>query len=428
MTKVLTMRLIPALMMAGFAGVASASGFQLMEQNASGLGNAFAGAGAVTENASVMFYNAAGIGFLPAGKSLSFGGNYINLSAKFHNTGSTAPTGQALGGEGGNAGGGALVPNGYFAMSINPQWSVGVGLGAPFGLKTEYSNDWMGREQGVTSDIKTVNLNPTVAYKPIDSLSVGVGLNYQRIDAKLTSMANVFAATSGALSGEVLNSIEGDDTGWGWNAGILWKVSPATRVGFSYRSTVKYHLTGTRQSAATASGALNSALNGNIYADIKLPDTASLSVHQVLSDKWEMMGDATWTGWTSMQDLTIYRAETNAIHVQNLYNWKNSWRIGLGGKYHYSDSVKLKFGVAYDNTPIPDERRAVRLPDESRIWLSFGTQYLPSKTSAIDLGLSYLFIKDPKISSNGDSTYKGTVVGDYSSNVWILGAQYSMSF
>ena len=139
----------------------------------------------------------------------------------------------------------------------------------------------------------------------------------------------------------------------------------ATRVGFSYRSTVRsiIRLVLT-ESAATASGALNSALNGNIYADIKLPDTASLSVHQVLSDKWEMMGDATWTGWTSMQDLTIYRAETNAIHVQNLYNWKNSWRIGLGGKYHYSDSVKLKFGVAYDNTPIPDERRAVRLPDE----------------------------------------------------------------
>ncbi|HRM68599.1 MAG TPA: outer membrane protein transport protein, partial [Thauera phenylacetica] len=54
MQKTLIARVLPAAMLALASGTASAAGFQLLEQNASGIGNAYAGSAAVAENASTI--------------------------------------------------------------------------------------------------------------------------------------------------------------------------------------------------------------------------------------------------------------------------------------------------------------------------------------------------------------------------------------
>lgn len=413
------LRALPVMLAALFSGAAGASGFQLLEQNASGLGNAFAGSAAVAQDASTVFFNPAGMALLPQGKSFAIGVDAIQPSAKFHDAGSVLATGRPAGGEGGDAGDLAFVPHGYFSMSVNPKLSIGLGVSAPFGLKTEYAPDWQGRFLAIKSDVKTVNINPSVAYKVNDQIALGLGVNYQRLDAELTNRVNL-----GLL--ESFARIEGDDTAWGYNLGAMFQVSPSTRVGVSYRSEIKYHVTGD----ATFQPSVGPLVNQPVSLDIKLPDTFILSAVQQLSDRWEMLGDLSWTGWAKIPELRILTSSGATLAVTD-ESWRNTLRVAFGGNYKWNDQTKVRFGLAFDQTPVDDAHRTPRLPDSNRVWLSLGVQYKPAKLSALDVGYTHIFIKDGSINDNGGTTAaptKGTLIGTYENHVDILGVQYSQTF
>ena len=184
MKAVKSLRIVSALVLGIGATGAHASGFQLLEQNASGLGNAYAGSAAVAENASTIFYNPAGMTKLK-GVNFSGGVNLIRPSFKFDNNGSTGPGGMPLGSNnGGDAGSTGVVPNLYASWELTPQWFVGLGIGAPFGLMTEYDDDWVGRYHSRKFEIQSININPSIAYKVSDRLSLGAGLNWTYLDAE----------------------------------------------------------------------------------------------------------------------------------------------------------------------------------------------------------------------------------------------------
>lgn len=443
-------RLLAAVLAAGFTGGASASGFALIEQSASGQGNAYAGAAATAEDASTIYFNPAGLTALPQGKQVVVALHAIHPSAKLQNNGSLSAAGIVTfthSGLGGDAGSLSWVPNGYLAMSLGPKWSIGIGLNAPFGLKTEYDDGWIGRFQGIKSELKTININPTVAYKASDKLSLGFGLDYQRIEATLTKAVNYTAIVAAQNAGAAVaagnvegrNELTGDDDGWGYNLGLTYDLSERTRLGLAYRSTVKYHLTGTHTAThpTTVSGAANTiintnpgTLNQNISVDIEVPDTFSMSTAHKLNDKWDVLGDLSWTGWSSIQEIRIKFTEAGAADDVTTWKLKDTWRLSLGANYRHADDLKFRFGVAYDQSPVPDPYRTVRLPDSDRTWLSVGMQYKPSKQSAIDVGFSYLWVKDPSINNNGEvsANARGLVKGSYDNSVRILSAQYSHSF
>ncbi|MBI2306974.1 MAG: outer membrane protein transport protein [Rhodocyclales bacterium] len=434
MNKGLTMRLIPALIMAGFAGAASAAGFQLLEQNASGIGNAYAGSAAVADNASTIFYNPAGMTQLQE-REFSVGVSAVKPSFNFTDKGSSVGN-LAGSGDGGDAGGWGFIPNAYLSWALTKDLYVGLGISGPFGLKTEYDDRWLGAAQGVKFDIKTLNINPSVAYRLNDKVSLGAGLNWQRIDAEYVRMA----ATTTVGTSHVVSTMKLDDDAWGWNVGALFTLSPSTKVGLSYRSEVKYHTTGdvkladdgTGLGTATAAGLIAAGRQSDLKAKITLPDTFIASVSQQLSDKWEMLGDISWTGWSSIPKVDIMRTSgaLNGLNAQTLdTDFRDTWRVALGANYKYNDAWKLKFGVAYDETPV--KRAATRLasmPDNNRLWFSTGAQWMPTKTSKLDLGLAYLYVKDSKINNNQTASGRGTLTGEYEASVWILGAQYSMAF
>jgi long-chain fatty acid transport protein len=403
---------------AGGASQAHASAFALIEQSASGLGNSFAGAAASAEDASTIYYNPAGMSLLP-GMQLSAGLALINLSAKFSDSGSTAAPGRPLGGSGGDAGGNSVVPNVYFAMDVAPNWKVGVGVSVPFGLKTEYASDWMGRFQAIKSEISTLNINPSVSYKLNETVSLGFGLNYQSIDAEFTNALNL-----GGAAEETADIKAKDSSGWGANLGAMFQVAPDTRLGVSYRSSIKYHLTGT----ATFSSAVPVA-STNVSTDIKMPDSASIALQHRLNPGWTLLGDITWTGWSKIQELKIVNDATGAPLSTTHEGFKNTWRVGVGAVHRYDDAWSIKMGVAYDQTPVNDTDRTARLPDNNRLWLSVGGQFKVSKDGTLDFGLAHLFIKDAPINQSQASTAGGgQLVGTYKGSVNILGAQFAYRF
>jgi long-chain fatty acid transport protein len=384
----MTLRIVPALLLLAFSGAASAGAFQLWEQNASGLGNAYAGSAAVADNASTVFYNPAGMTQLGSGIQLSVGVAGVGPSYEFRDNSGIK--------SGGNAGGWAAVPNAYLSGQVTKDLFLGLGISAPFGLATEYDAGWAGAARAIKSEIKTVNINPSLAYRVSDKVSLGFGLNYQKIDAELTNS---------------VVRLQGDDAGWGWNAGALFTLSPAMRVGVSYRSAVKYSLSGEASSAVPA-------LNGSINADVKLPDTFILSVWQQVSDRWEAMGDLSYTRWNSVRSLNVTGL---AVPVSETFNYENSWRFAWGAGYKASDKAKLKFGIAFDRTPVRDEYRTARVPDSNRLWLSLGGQWNAGSYGKFDLGYSYLYVLDPSIS-------QGALQGKYDASAHIVGMQYSVGF
>ena len=393
-----------ALALAGCANLAQAAGFALIEQNASGIGNAYAGQAAAAADASTIYFNPAGMTHLPD-RQLVLAGHLIKLKAEF--SGSVSPA--IGGGQGGDAGGWALVPNAYFAFRLTPDVHLGVGLNSPFGLKTDYDADWIGRYQAITSEVKTLNLNPSIAWKVSDGFSVGAGLNLQWVEATLTNRIPVL--------GQPLVKIKGDDYGWGYDVGMLWQITPATRVGLSYRSEVDYTLEGR---SSTSDPVVNS-LNGPVTAEVTLPDSASLSLFHKLSPRWDVLADITWTGWSDFDDLPI-RGTVNKTTVEN---WDDILRYSLGVTWHLSDRLSLRGGVAYDEAPVSDVYRTPRIPDGARTWIALGGQYRVSKRSTIDFGYAHLFVNDPGLQSVDNGT---TLTGQYESSVDILSAQMTLNF
>lgn len=430
-------------------GSATASGFALIEQSGSGLGNAFAGGAASAEDASTIFFNPAGMSRL-TDKQAAIAAHAIRPSAEFSNGASAAAALQPLGGNGGDAGDWALVPNAYFAMEVNPRTRIGVGINAPFGLQTEYDSTWMGRFQAIKSKAETINLNPSVSYQVNDSFSIGAGLNYQHIKGELscavnyagaiyaatlatgaspaTAAATATAATAGGKA-EGISTVSGSDSAWGYNFGALLNVSPQTRVGLAYRSRIEYDLGGTvafdNRPAALAANSL--VADGAVTLPLTVPDSFSISAFHRLNDKWDIMADATWTGWGVFQQLKIDRANgANLTTVQE--KWDDTWRISVGANHHYNDKWTARIGVAFDQTPVSDEHRTARIPDEDRTWLALGGQYKPSKEGAVDFGYAHLFVKDASIADKQAAAGKGSLIGNYENSVDIISVQYTHSF
>ena len=400
-----TNRVLASLALAFASGGLHAAGFALIEQNASGLGNAYAGAAATAEDASTIYFNPAGMTLLPD-RQVVLAGHLIKPKAEF--SGVVSP--DIGGGQGGDAGDWALVPNAYVAYRLAPDVHVGIGLNSPFGLKTEYDPGWIGRYQAIKSEIKTVNLNPSIAYRVSDALSIGGGLNVQWVEATLTQRQ----PTGGPIP---LLEIKGDDFGWGYNLGVLWQASSATRIGLSYRSEVDYKLQGTSRTSDPVVG----GLNGAVTAKVTLPDVASLSVFHKLSPEWDLLADVTWTGWSDLDDLPI----RGAVNRTTIYNWDNILRYSLGLTWHRSDKLSLRAGVAYDEAPVSDIYRTPRIPDGARTWVAVGGQYRLSKQAIVDFGYAHLFVNGPSLNILDNGT---TLVGEYDSAVDILSAQVTFNF
>ena len=403
---------------------AQAAGFALIEQSASGMGNAFAGGAAAAEDASTIYFNPAGMTYIEGTQAVG-ALHLIKPNAEFNNQGSVAGAGKPLGDEGPNAGDLAFVPNFYFMTDINPSIKAGVGVNAPFGLKTEYDDKWVGRFQADKSEVKTININPAIAFKVNDQLSLGFGLSAMWAEATLTRAVNFGGAGQGSVK------IKGDDWGFGFNLGAIYQATADTRIGVAYRSKVEQHLDGDakfrRPAGIPNAGA---AANGDVTADVSLPSSLSLSAFSRLNDKWELMGDMTWTRWSQFERLAIYR-NNGGLLSETIENWDNTMRYSVGVNYLYSDAIKLRAGLAYDQEAIKDEFRTARIPGNDRKWLSLGAGWQVAPASKIDVGYSHLFISDASIDDDQTSATKGRngrLRGDFEGSVDILSMQFTHNF
>ncbi len=417
------MGLAVSVALGAMSGQVLASGFQLQEQNASGLGNAYAGQAAAAENASTIFFNPAGMTRLP-GRQVSGAINLILPSSEFTNSGtSTAPAGlPSPAGNGGDAGSLGVVPNAYLSWQLNPKLWLGLGISVPFGLGVEYDRGWVGRFQVQKAEIKTIDINPSVAYKLNDAVSIGGGLSIQRADVKIDRSAFVGVETASSLKLE--------DDSFGFNLGAMFNLSPATRIGLSYRSSIKHDLEGTATVAGVGAAP--------IQTSAKLPDTLAWSISHQINPKWQLLSDITFTQWSKIKQVPIITTAASPLGPAGrvldtfAFEFKDTYRIGIGANYKMQDNFTLKLGVAYDKSPVSDAFRTATLPDNDRTWLAIGGKYQATKQLTLDFGYAHIFVKDASINANRGvvaAPFQGNVVGNYSDpNVNIVSVQATYSF
>jgi long-chain fatty acid transport protein len=444
------------------ASHAQATGFQLNENSASSIGNALAAGAAFTDDVTAMWWNPAALSAFKTRQAAAVM-HIVTPKIEFNDNASLPAQSQPLGGSGGDAGGVHFIPNMYFSMPINPQLAFGLSVNAPYGLTTEYDEGWLGRFQAMRSEIKTINVNPSISWQVTPQVAIGAGVSYQWLDANLTQdvnysgglllagqaaglspaqLAAVGAATPGLTSRGIINA---DDGAWGWNVGIAWDVSPQLRLAASYRSAIKYDVNGTidynNPTIAFAPGtpaqlqatitALSNGLNASqlfprsVQSDIKIPDMANLSMVYRIDPKWEVMADAQWTGWSSIPQLAFNT--TPAIPAVPL-EWDDSWKFAVGTSYRYNDQWKARAGIAFDQTPVTSFPTP-RLPDSDRWWFAFGGEYRYSPSLKFDAGFVYIKGDSADFDRNEGSTARfGLINGSYDSSVTIFSLQGVYSF
>lgn len=392
----------------------NAAGFFIQEQSVSGLGMAFSGSSTNIEDPSTIFFNPAGMTKL-SGTQAQAGAHLLILSADLTDTGTTNLVG-GTGNDGGNPYDPTLVPNMYLSHEISNDLWAGIGVSAPFGLGHEYDSNWFGRYDSIKTELKIIDIQPTLAYKLSDEISIGVGLNIEHSEAELVNAVFLGAGNVGT------GTLEGDDWGFGYTVGLQLTPTEGTTIGLNYRSTVHHKLDGAVVIEGTGTAGDGST---DAYAKLATPDVATFGVSHDLGDQWTVMGQATWFGWNNFQDITSVNKATGAQISQVLQNYQTTWAFALGAEYEHSNEWTFRGGMQLDETPTTDLYRTTRTPDGDRTWFSLGATYNVSEKIALDLAATYIDVAEEKITlqRNGAvSNISGTSEGQV--GILALGATY----
>lgn len=405
--------------------LAHAASFYIQEQSVSGLGTAFAGAVADTQDASTVFYNPAGMTELEQTEFYA-GAHILIPDAKFKNAGSTsnAALTATVGGNGGNPFDPAVVPNLFFSTptSIDNLW-LGLAVTAPFGLADKYEDDFVGRYNSTESELMVLDVAPSAAYKVNNWLSIGGGLNVQYAKATLKNAIPAPGLTqSTTTDGET--SLEGDDVTAGFNAGLLLKPVEGTKIGLHYKQGLSHTLEGHLTNRLPISGLLG-GLSGTTSrvvgsAELDLPTIASLGISQKIGSDFTLLGSATWNKWSNFDDIPVQTPTGLSITEQG---YENTWSFAVGGRYDVNDKLQLKAGFQYDPTPTVDAFRSTRIPDGDRKWYAAGLTYNVNERLSFDLSGVYVDVSKERVDITDVSPVAGTrsrTVGDTSGSVGII--------
>lgn len=465
--------LVGVVSLASLTGFAHAGGFALVEHGASGLGSAYAGAAAVSSDTSTVWFNPAGMTQIE-GRELAVGLHLLSTDTEWTDEGTTlgSAVGRAVasGPDTAQAGTTSALPNFYYVAPINAQWSYGLSIGAPFGSSTEYDANWKGRYTTVKSGLSVIDINPALSYKLSDKVSLGFGISVQQLTAELGSAVDSGAAclgladnplaptsfttadcinaglTPGNLENDGYAEVTGDSTAVGFNMGALFTPNERLKIGVAYRHSTEHELDGdgdftTPQNLRDiyASNTIEATqpltdtflTDTGATAEVDLPATFAISAAWQANEKVQLLGDITWTGWSSFEELLIVYDNTLQRETLSVQAWEDVLRYSAGLNYTHNNKLTLRSGVAFDEEAIPNaQRRTARIPGNDRTWLSFGGTYQVNQAFSFDVGFAHLMLDETPIDhfdpeSNGVAQ---EVRGTFDSHVNIFSAQLNWSF
>lgn len=421
-------------------GQSMASGFQIREDSVQAMSRSQAGSASAEGDAAVVANNPAAMTMFDK-ITAQTDVTAIDLSGTFTGGGHDAIGQPLTGGNGGNAGDTTPVPAFHFILPVGNGFSLGASFTAPFGLKTQYDANWVGRYQALKSDVRTFDFTLAGAYKFNDMFSVGASVITQRIQAELTNAVDFGAILAGAglapaflpQSADGTASVKGNDTSVGWDVGLLFHPTPSTSIGLNYRSKINHTLSGhsnfnVPSSVQAVFGLIGSTAfqNGPISASVSTPGVATFSVTQKLSDTFALSANIERTNWSTLKSLTVNFANPAQPASTEQFNWSDSMSYALGMDWKFAPEWVLRAGIARDETPTNNIDRDPRLPDNNRQLYSVGLGWQPSANASWNIGYSRINIDTPTV--NNVSPTGSTLVGKYSADANLFGVSGTFSF
>ena len=404
--------------------------FQLAEHSAAGLGRAFAGEAAIADDASVVARNPALMAQFDT-MEFSMSGTYVMPDVSL--TGIDASNGTdpaALNND--SIAPSAFIPAMYLVMPLNDKFALGFGTFSNFGLATEFPEDYAAGQLAGETSITTVNFNTSLSYKVNDNFVIAGGLNVIYAEA---SLVRNFGETGGKLPlpptmvptpETVASDLAGDDISYGWNMGLSYDFNENHRLGFSYRSEVKLELEGeyTNDLPGFIGGFEGKVVPGAM--DITLPAIMEFSGLHQITDTVAVHYSAMWTGWSSFDQLAGYEVGVDDPVFEKEENFSNSMRYALGATYQLSTNMKLRTGIAYDESPADENHMSISIPDTNRIWLSAGLNYTFTNKSSVDFGVSIVQGDTQTFTETDDIDQDWTF--ESQGDAYLVSAQYNHVF
>lgn len=396
---------------AGLIAMASstyAAGFMLTEQSASSLGRAYAGAGVDGSDISGVFYNPATMTLHP-GTQIQAGFVAIGLDLDYKGNDGTTENGRA------NT---QPIPFGYISHQATDNVWVGLAMTVPFGMGTEYDDNWSLASRGISAQVLTFDFNPNVAWKLSEKVSLGAGMSVQYAAADL-KMRDDLPGLPMTVDGEV----DADSWAWGFNVGMMWTPVDNLRFGLSYRSKVNHHAKGDFTVNNLPRGKHDAAVS--LSTPAWLMATAAWDVNDLLS----LYATFRWTDWSSFKDLDINYSvgPVTKTKTKNVHNaWKDTYLVSLGADMRFYDWWTMRAGIGYETSAVDEARfRTAIIPDADRLWLALGSSFKVAKDFQLDVSAAWLHgIGERDLYNNG-----GVKAGRFDTlDAYLLGVQMVYKF
>jgi long-chain fatty acid transport protein len=438
----------------GMSSLCFAAGFKVSEQGAKAMAmaNAFT---AQADDPSALYYNPAGIAFLP-GAQVNIGALTI-LVPQTQFSGTTPLTGNPPFGTGvASVSERAkrdifVAPTFYASYSLEKlPLSLGFGINSIYPLAKSWDDSSVFRNQVQNVSIKPINFQPTVAYRFDDlklAVAAGLDITYAMVSLQKSIYLREADPTNpqppfGAFEAGSLG-LDGTATGYGYNFGLAWRPRPDFRFGFAYRSQINLDIDGDANFLATSPtgfGAIGlpataifpfsrARATSTASTTIKLPDSLDLGVAWLPTDKLTLEFDATRTGWSCFDKLEFHfdSAQFAAFNNQpDPRNWRDVWAYKFGAQYAVSPLLDLRAGYSYDVSPVPDATVDPLLPDADRHSFAFGTG-IHGTQATLDLAYMWVHFVDRSVQSQDLTTLRGEN-GRFKSDAYLFAANLSMKF
>jgi len=391
-------------------------GFQLNEHGAKpmGLGGAFT---AIANDASAVYWNGAGLSFLN-GTNLLLGASLIAPGTTFRGVSPSTDISYMK-----NQ---IFYPPHFFASyKLSDDFSIGTGLSVPFGLGTEWNEDWIGRYLALKTDLMVFSAPLVVSWSILDNLSISAGGSYSFANVTITQKNPQFP-----FSGDAFIKLEGDDnSSFGYNFGIMWKPTRSISIGGSFRSEVNYNFEGT----ATSTGAdqVSASLPaGDISAELTTPMNIQGGIAVWVIEQVRLSADFQWVGWSSYEKLAVDFNDPKYEDISRPRLYDDSYIIRLGGEYYMDENISLLAGIYFDKNPVDPQYLSPSLPESDRIGLSIGVDARLYENFGFTG--SFLFIRSKELTiDNSTQLYTpggSPLNGTYNSKAGLFAATFYYSF
>jgi long-chain fatty acid transport protein len=398
---------VSAALLAGV--VMHAGGFRVSLQGVKQL--AMAHTSAHAEDASVAFFNPAGMSFIPNKLSVAAGGFGISTEITYQNPenmqsfNTDNPLGTPL----------------YAAVAykVVDNVSVGFSFSTPYGSTIVWPDDWAGREIVQKIELKALYFQPMVSFKLAPWMSVGGSFIYAKGTVDWTKSLTQFDGT--------LNIKDDEASGTGFGLGFYFRPSDKLDVSIAYRSPVDMNA-----DAGVATFDVSPSLfpligidgNGqdNFTAMLPLVDEYTIGATYKITPKWQVSGDFNYSGWAQYNSLTldfenapIGNQASDPTKLVTPKNWKSTqtWRVGT--QYMVTDSFAARLGYYHDESPYGDEGFSAESPSFEANVITGGIGYKWNGLG-IDLAAAYNFqtprdVRNTFYNFNGEAKAKAYYFG-----------------